>query len=90
MINVLHILFLYSYIQLFKRPNVVFMIHKLIMDLLINIFQKKQFYKSLLNSNLSLLVAALILQVRFYNLNFLNRKYMQQLHETEIKTYSTI
>lgn len=66
------------------------MIHKLIMDLLINIFQKKQFYKSLLNSNLSLLVAALILQVRFYNLNFLNRKYMQQLHETEIKTYSTI
>lgn len=90
MINVLHILFLYSYIQLFKRPNVVFMIHKLIMDLLLNIFQKKQFYKSLLNSNLSLLVAALILQVRFYNLNFLNRKYMQQLHETEIKTYSTI
>lgn len=75
---------------MFKRPNVVFMIHKLIMDLLLNIFQKKQFYKSLLNSNLSLLVAALILQVRFYNLNFLNRKYMQQLHETEIKTYSTI
>lgn len=66
------------------------MIHKLIMDLLINIFQKNQFYKSLLNSNLSLLVAALILQVRLYNLKFLNRKYMQQLHETEIKTYSTI
>lgn len=45
MINVLHILFLYSYIQLFKRPNVVFMIHKLIMDLLINIFQKNNFIK---------------------------------------------